>query len=327
MCHEVMFWICGKVSLCLLTVVIISLVALLIQSPCENRTAMCHEVMFWICGKVSHCLLTVVISPVVLLMQSPCENSTAMCHEVIFCICGQVSHRLLTVAIISLFILLMQPPCENRTPICLTGDKSRGQLKQQFHQLPLTGTPSFTPADTNKAIRLAKSSTAIGPDGMSTLHLRKLAQGAINYLTNIFNLLISTGQIPEIWHKAIIIPILKPGKDNNIGKNWHPISLLCPATKTLEKLLLPKILTHIPFHPAQHGFRLKHSTCTALSMITAHIAAGFSRKKSAHRTVLVTLDLTAAFDNVDYHQLLECVFNTNLPAIVRRWLYSYMQNR
>ena len=163
-------------------------------------------------------------------------------------------------------------------PIRLTGEKSKRQLKRQFHQLPLIGTPSFTPADTKEAIRLAKSSTAIGPDGMSTIQLKKLAQGAINYLTNIFNQSISTGQILEIWHKAIIIPIPKPGKDNNIDKNWRPISLLCPAAKTLRKLLLPKILTHIPFHPAQHCFRPKHSTCTAMSSITADIAAGFSRK-------------------------------------------------
>ena len=113
-------------------------------------------------------------------------------------------------------------------PIRLTGDKSKRQVKRLFHQLPLTRTPSFTPADTKEAIRLAKSSTAIGPAGMSTLHLKKLTQGVINYLTSIFNLSVSTGHIPEIWHKAIIIPILKPGKDNNIGKNRCPISLQCP---------------------------------------------------------------------------------------------------
>ena len=220
------------------------------------------------------------------------------------------------------FVHQFTPP-----PIRLTGDTTKRQLKRQFHQLPLTGTPSFTPVDTKEAIRLAKSSTAIGPDWINTLHLKKITQGAINYLTYIFNLSISTGQIPEIWHKATIIPILKPGKDNDIGKNWRPISLLCPAAKTLVKLLLPKILTHILFHPAQHGLRPKHSTCTALSTITADIAAGFSRKNTAHRTVLVALDLTAAFDNVDHQQLLECVFNTNLPATTLRWLYNYMQNR
>ena len=43
-------------------------------------------------------------------------------------------------------------------PIRLSGDKAKRQLKRQFHQLPLTGTQSFTLADTKEAIRLAKSS-------------------------------------------------------------------------------------------------------------------------------------------------------------------------
>ena len=169
-------------------------------------------------------------------------------------------------------------------PIRLTGDKSKRKLKRQCHQQPLTGTPSFTPADTKEVIRLAKSSTAIGPDGMSILHIKKLAQGAINYLTNIFHLPISSGQIPEIWHKAIIIPIPKPGKDNNIGKNWRPISLLCPAVKTLEELLLPKILTHFPFQPCSTWLRPKHSTCTALSTITSDIAARSSNSARRARS-------------------------------------------
>ena len=65
------------------------------------------------------------------------------------------------------FVHQFTPP-----PIRLTGDKFRRQLKRQLHHLPLTGTPSFTPPDTKEAIRLAKSSTAIGPDGISTLHLK-----------------------------------------------------------------------------------------------------------------------------------------------------------
>ena len=65
-----------------------------------------------------------------------------------------------------------------------------------------------------------------------------------SYLTNIFNLSITTGQTPEIWHKAIIIPIIKPSRGNVIGKNWRPISLLCPAAKRLVELLLSKMLTH-----------------------------------------------------------------------------------
>ena len=85
-------------------------------------------------------------------------------------------------------------------PILLTGNKSKRQHKRHFHQLTLTGTPSFTPVDTKEAIRLAKSSTVIGVDGMSTFQLKKLAHGAINYLTNILNFWGKTEKILTHWH-------------------------------------------------------------------------------------------------------------------------------
>ena len=134
-------------------------------------------------------------------------------------------------------------------PICLTGDMSKRQFKRQFHLLPLAGTRlSRQPSQRKRSDW--PNFTAIGPDRMNTIHLKKLAHGSINYLTNIFNLSNSTRQIPEIWHKAIIIPIQKSGKNNNIGMNWRPISLRCSVDKTLETLLLAKVLTHFPFHPA-----------------------------------------------------------------------------
>ena len=40
-----------------------------------------------------------------------------------------------------------------------------------------------------------------------------------------------------------------------------------------------------------------------------------------------TTTTTTTFDYVGHQQLLDCVFNTNLPATIRRWLYNYVQNR
>ena len=51
------------------------------------------------------------------------------------------------------------------------------------------------------------------------------------------------------------------------------------------------------------------------------------KKKTGSPTVLVALDLTAAFDNVNHKQLLNCVHSTNIPATNRRWLNNYTQNR
>ena len=60
----------------------------------------------------------------------------------------------------------------------------------------------------------------------------------------------------------------------------------------------------------------QHSTSTEPSTISAVIVDGFSRKKPAHRTVLVELDLTAPFENVDDQQLFDCVNNTNILATI-----------
>ena len=69
------------------------------------------------------------------------------------------------------------------------------------------------------------------------------------------------------------------------------------------------------------------NTRHAQSTTTTDIAAGFSSKKPPHRTILVAIDLTAAFDNVDHQQVLDCVHKTNIPVTIHRWLHNYMQNR
>ena len=51
------------------------------------------------------------------------------------------------------------------------------------------------------------------------------------------------------------------------------------------------------------------------------------KNKSRLATLLIALDLTAAFDNVDHQQLLDCVYDTSISAPIHHWLYSYIQNR
>ena len=62
-------------------------------------------------------------------------------------------------------------------------------------------------------------------------------------------------------------------------RHWHsrPISLLCPASKVLEKLLCTKILPHINLSEAQHGFRAGHSTVTALLPLVHQVATGLNQ--------------------------------------------------
>ena len=92
-------------------------------------------------------------------------------------------------------------------------------------------------------------------DGINIRDLKHLMPFAIRYPTNMYNTALNTNTIPHLWKCAIIIPILKPNKDYNIGTKYQPISLPLPISKTLEKTLLPYITENIPEISHQHGFK------------------------------------------------------------------------
>jgi hypothetical protein len=75
------------------------------------------------------------------------------------------------------------------------------------------------------------NSTARGPDGLTTLHLKFLGPIGIAYLTTLYNLSLAHTKIPAIWKKAVIIPIPKPGKPEEQSTGYQPIPLLSPAVK------------------------------------------------------------------------------------------------
>ena len=178
-----------------------------------------------------------------------------------------------------------------------------------------------------KAIKQAKASRALGPDNIATIHLKHLGPFGIKYLTTIFNISLTTSNIPDIWKSSNIIPLLKPGKPAEESTSYRPVSLLCPAIKIMERVLLPTLTTHLPIPDIQHGFRSKHSTVTALHEFVESVAGGFNEKKPANRTLLVQIDLSKAFDMVSHEKLLKDINTTTLPEGLKRWLSSYLHGR
>ena len=187
--------------------------------------------------------------------------------------------------------------------------------------------PRHTAEQTKEAIKKSKSSKALGPDKISNLHLKHLGPIGISYLTDIFNLSSATSQIPSIWKSSIIVPLPKPGKDPEESKSYRPVSLLCPAIKILERLLLPILTENLHLPNFQHGFRSNHSTVTALYDFTESVSKGFNKPLPPDRTVLVQLDLSKAFDMVSLDKLLKDLNTTSLPESVKRWLSCYLKGR
>jgi hypothetical protein len=149
----------------------------------------------------------------------------------------------------------------------------------------------FTETTTSDAIKASRNSTATGPNGLTSLHLKHLGPCAICFLTKIFNPSINSANLPAIWKYTHIIPIPKPGKPPNHSSSYRPISFLYPVVKILERLLLPFINPpSLPLSKSQHGFRTFCSTTSALLPLVSAAVNAFNERKPPTRRAVVTLE-------------------------------------
>ena len=187
--------------------------------------------------------------------------------------------------------------------------------------------PGTTPGEVEAAIKSVKSSVALGPDQIASIHLKHLDRGGIEYLTGVLNLSFKSFQIPAIWKVGRVVPILKPGKSADESKSYRPIALLSPVAKIAEVIKNGELQRLLPFAAHQHGFRAGHSTSTALSCIVHNISTGMNAPSPHDRTLLAALDLSSAFDTVSHEVLLNDILLSPLPNNTKRWLYAYLRGR
>ena len=148
------------------------------------------------------------------------------------------------------------------------------RLVRNVHRHPLVG-QSFRPFDKRgvaAAIRKMGSSTGLGSDGLTMVHLHHLGEHGLAFLTELFNLSLAAVDILAIQKNSVTIPILKAGKPCDQGRSYRPISF-CLAVKILERLLLKTIVEVLSTLPIQQGFKPSHSTTSTLLPFSARVVS------------------------------------------------------
>ena len=84
------------------------------------------------------------------------------------------------------------------------------------------------------------TSRAMGCDGISPMLLKHCTTALFQPFHHLFLLSIMQSYLPLEWRTHLIKPILKSGS-NSLVENYRPISLLCIASKILEKIIHNKI--------------------------------------------------------------------------------------
>ena len=129
---------------------------------------------------------------------------------------------------------------------------------------------------------------------------------------------------------SIVTPLLKKaGLDPEDMANYRPVSDLKYLHRLIERTVLPQLnshmfTNHLHIHN-QSGYRPNHSCETLLLRIVNDILVSMDGSMC---TVLILLDLSAAFDTVDHNVLLDILYyEIGLRGTVFQWFVSYLSGR
>ena len=191
--------------------------------------------------------------------------------------------------------------------------------------------PSFEPvnlSDVRQLLYKAKPTTCLS-DTIPTRLLKTQLEAFSPLITKLINLSLTSGTFPCIWKSAIVKPLLKKIGLKNIFKNYRPVSNLNFISKLLESVVLLQIQEHLYnlnlLPQYQNSYQANFLTETLLLKLIDDILKGM---ESQEVTAFVALDLSAAFDMVNYDLLLVILrSHFGIDHIPLLWIKSYLSNR
>lgn len=192
---------------------------------------------------------------------------------------------------------------------------------ESFQQMELS--------ELNSLISSAKPTTSL-LDPIPTKLLKEVLPQINKPILTIINQSLTTGYVPQSFKVAVIKPLIKkPNLDTSVLSNYRPISNLPFLSKILEKVVAKQLndflLENNLLEDFQSGFRMNHSTETALLKVSNDLLMASDR---GLLSVLILLDLSAAFDTVDHNILLRRLeYAVGIKGLALNWFRSYLSDR
>ena len=146
-------------------------------------------------------------------------------------------------------------------------------------------------------------------------------------LTNLFNLSLESGTVPQDWRDAIVSPLLKKGSRAK-AENYRPVSLTSIVGKLCESIIKDRLVQHLNEHEllrnSQHGFTSGRSCLTNL---LDFFESASKELDSGNDVDLVYLDFCKAFDKVPHCRLIKKLHAHGIRGKVLEWIKSWLSGR
>ena len=129
---------------------------------------------------------------------------------------------------------------------------------------------------------------------------------------------------------GVLDPLLKKaGLDVDTRKNYRPVNNLVFFSKITERVVKKRINCHMSLNGLhirnQFGYKEFYSTETMMVGLTNDVLLGFDEDQC---TVMLFLDLSAAFDTIDIEMLLDILeHEIGITGVALQWFRSFLSGR
>ncbi|KAI4902791.1 hypothetical protein NFI96_011169, partial [Prochilodus magdalenae] len=174
------------------------------------------------------------------------------------------------------------------------------------HPLATNSLTCFSSLSSDDILQLLESSnsTTCPLDPIPSTLLQSISMDLLPFISSLINSSLSSGYVPQAFKTARVVPILKkPSLDSSDISSYRP--------NQLQDI-------------NQSGFKPAHFTETALIAVTERLHAVRSAELSS---VLILLDLSAAFDTVNHKILLSVLTDLGITGTAWKWFEFYLEDR
>ena len=158
---------------------------------------------------------------------------------------------------------------------------------------------------------------------------KDIIEDLLPYFCDLVNKSMSTGSMEGI-KDCVIIPLLKKsGLDPETLKNYRPVTNEVFISKLSEKVVSIRLFEHMSLNKLhskfQHGYKVFHGCETLLLKLVNDVLIGFDSNSG---TILLLIDLSAAFDTVDIAKLLDILEkDIGITGFALKWFKSFLTGR
>ena len=165
------------------------------------------------------------------------------------------------------------------------------------------------------------------PPEMLSTHIDTL----LPFWVEIVNLSLEVGKMDGA-KSAVILPLIKELNsmtNTDDFKNYRPVSNLVFIGKLIERVVDIRLQEHLNVNDLnvkeEYGYKQAHSTELLLLWVTNSLLEACDKNMP---TVVLLLDLSAAFDTVDHEKLLEILeVEIGVTGVALEWFKEFLTNR